>query len=89
MKKMSQSDTPPKKPPPVSTPTSGAALEHWKREFLSGLGHDLRTPLTSLQIYAALIYRRLRKGRPVEPRHVEQVLRLSKKLASILDDVID
>ncbi len=57
-----------------------------KDQFVSRVGHDLRTPLANIKLYAEL----LKKGRPEKREEYQQVLmQQAARLQKLLDDLLD
>jgi signal transduction histidine kinase len=63
-------------------------LERRKDEFISMASHELKTPVTSLKIYAQLLQRQFRKEKiknEIMPKMERQVDKLTKLIADLLD----
>jgi PAS domain S-box-containing protein len=64
-------------------------------EFLSIASHELRTPITSLQLTMQILARQIDKGvkAALTPEHIQEVTRLSQKqitqLVRLMDDMLD
>lgn len=59
--------------------------ERQQQEFLAAVAHDLRTPLTSLKGYAALMQRRA----AFDPRHMGIIAAQAGRLERLVNDVLE
>ncbi|MFH0809965.1 MAG: ATP-binding protein [Pseudomonadota bacterium] len=57
-----------------------------KDEFLSMASHELKTPVTSIQLLSELV---MRHPDRVKPQHMETVLRQANQLTSLINDLLD
>jgi PAS domain S-box-containing protein len=63
-----------------------------KAEFVANMSHELRTPLTAIIGFAQLTQMNVGGGEPLPPKHaeaLERILRNSRHLLSLIDDVLD
>ncbi|MGZ6123960.1 MAG: hybrid sensor histidine kinase/response regulator [Myxococcales bacterium] len=73
---------------------AGAVLEAAEREsrkdrFLSLAAHELKTPLTSIKGFSYSLARRLEKGEPCDPRHVQVLERQAERLHALLEETLE
>ena len=62
-------------------------VERWRDLFLGALGHDLRTPLTSILTTADMISR---QRPPAEMQmHIERMVRGGERMSELLNDLLD
>lgn len=67
-----------------------AELEKAKSSFLSGVSHDLRTPLTSIKVAAGLLTeRRQEDGDDSERSLLASLRRNTERLEKLVDDILD
>src|SRR5437763_1312999 len=68
-----------------------AAAERKSRKdrFLSMAAHELKTPLTSIKGFSYSLARRLEKGEPSDPRHVQVLERQAERLHSLLEEMLE
>lgn len=65
-------------------------LDEMKDNFISLASHELRTPVTALQGFATLAYRKLKSGKVEEAtRDVEMVDKSAEGIASLVNDLLD
>ncbi len=60
-----------------------------KSEILDVAAHELRTPLTSLKLQAQMFDRSVKEGKQLLPRQSEQLLQQVRRLAALIDNLID
>ncbi len=60
-----------------------------KDEWLTVASHELKTPLTPLQVLLQLMGRRLKRGEQVDLAHVDRCLAQVNKLTRIINDLLD
>src|SRR5439155_9058574 len=69
------------------------AVLRGRDEFLAVAAHELRTPITSLQLYAQYLARQLNDAVPVDPEHLARGMRIiseqSGKLARLISQLLD
>jgi len=58
---------------------AAAERESRKDRFLSLAAHELKTPLTSIKGFSYSLARRLEKGEPTDPRHVQVLERQAER----------
>jgi signal transduction histidine kinase len=68
---------------------AAAERESRKDRFLSLAAHELKTPLTSIKGFSYSLARRLEKGEPCDPRHVQVLERQAERLHSILEEMLE
>ncbi len=68
---------------------AAAERESRKDRFLSLAAHELKTPLTSIKGFAYSLARRLEKGEPSDPRHVQVLERQAERLHSLLEEMLE
>ena len=86
------------KPAPAAAPPEeqdllgGASAEEEasrKDRFLSLAAHELKTPLTSIKGFSYSLARRMEKGEPCDPRHVQVLERQAERLHSLLEELLE
>src|SRR3954466_9042652 len=60
-----------------------------KDRFLSLAAHELKTPLTSIKGFSYSLARRLEKGEPCDPRHVQVLERQGGGGALLLEEMLE
>ncbi len=73
---------------------AGAVLASAEREarkdrFLSLAAHELKTPLTSIKGFSYSLARRIERGEPCDPRHVQVLERQAERLHSLLEEMLE
>ena len=68
---------------------AAAERESRKDRFLSLAAHELKTPLTSIKGFSYSLARRLEKGEPSDPRHVQVLERQAERLHSLLEEMLE
>jgi signal transduction histidine kinase/CheY-like chemotaxis protein len=68
---------------------AAAEREARKDRFLSLAAHELKTPLTSIKGFSYSLARRLEKGEPCDPRHVQVLERQAERLHSLLEEMLE
>ena len=68
---------------------AAAERESRKDRFLSMAAHELKTPLTSIKGFSYSLARRLEKGEPSDPRHVQVLERQAERLHSLLEEMLE
>ena len=68
---------------------AAAERESKKDRFLSLAAHELKTPLTSIKGFSYSLARRLEKGEPSDPRHVQVLERQAERLHSLLEEMLE
>jgi signal transduction histidine kinase/CheY-like chemotaxis protein len=68
---------------------AAAERESRKDRFLSLAAHELKTPLTSIKGFSYSLARRLEKGEPCDPRHVQVLERQAEKLHALLEETLE
>jgi signal transduction histidine kinase/CheY-like chemotaxis protein len=68
---------------------SAAERESRKDRFLSLAAHELKTPLTSIKGFSYSLARRLEKGEPTDPRHVQVLERQAERLHALLEEMLE
>jgi len=68
---------------------AAAERESRKDRFLSLAAHELKTPLTSIKGFAYSLSRRLEKGEPSDPRHVQVLERQAERLHGLLEEMLE
>lgn len=68
---------------------AAAERESRKDRFLSLAAHELKTPLTSIKGFSYSLARRLEKGEPCDPRHVQVLERQAERLHSLLEEMLE
>jgi len=66
-----------------------ARLNRLKDEFLSMASHELKTPVTSIKIYAQLALRKPEVAAPELPRMLATIDRQADRLVSLVNDLLD
>jgi signal transduction histidine kinase/CheY-like chemotaxis protein len=66
-----------------------AERESRKDRFLSLAAHELKTPLTSIKGFSYSLARRLEKGEPCDPRHVQVLERQAERLHALLEEMLE
>lgn len=71
--------------------TQRKALERQKDDFISVASHELKTPLTSMKVFAQSLLRgaRRREGGEVEVQQLEVINRQIDKLVSLIRNILD
>lgn len=65
------------------------ALNSAKDDWLSVASHELKTPLTPLQLNLQLMQRRLKRGEAITPELIERSLTQVKVLIRLIDDLLE
>lgn len=60
-----------------------------KDEYLSRISHELRTPLNSIRGFAQLIDMNMRYDRPINKKHVRNIVKGSDHLLKLIDEVLE
>jgi signal transduction histidine kinase len=68
---------------------AAAERESRKDRFLSLAAHELKTPLTSIKGFSYSLARRLEKGEPCDPKHVQVLERQAEKLHALLEEMLE
>jgi signal transduction histidine kinase len=68
---------------------AAAERESRKNRFLSLAAHELKTPLTSIKGFSYSLARRLEKGEPCDPRHVQVLERQAERLHALLEETLE
>lgn len=68
---------------------AAAERESRKDRFLSMAAHELKTPLTSIKGFSYSLARRLEKGEPCDPRHVQVLERQAERLHALLEETLE
>jgi signal transduction histidine kinase/CheY-like chemotaxis protein len=68
---------------------AAAERESRKDRFLSIAAHELKTPLTSIKGFSYSLARRLEKGEPCDPRHVQVLERQAERLHGLLEETLE
>ena len=68
---------------------AAAERESRKDRFLSLAAHELKTPLTSIKGFSYSLARRLEKGEPCDPRHVQVLERQAERLHGLLEETLE
>ena len=68
---------------------AAAERESRKDRFLSLAAHELKTPLTSIKGFSYSLARRLEKGEPSDPRHVQVLERQAERLHALLEEMLE
>src|SRR5262249_6791276 len=68
---------------------AAAERESRKDRFLSLAAPELKTPLTSIKGFAYSLARRLEKGEPSDPRHVQVLERQAERLHALLEEMLE
>ncbi len=64
------------------------ALDDAKTSFVAAVSHELRTPLALIDGYTQSLLH-LDLDRPTTHRHIERIAEASRRLATLVDDIID
>jgi signal transduction histidine kinase/ActR/RegA family two-component response regulator len=68
---------------------AAAERESRKDRFLSLAAHELKTPLTSIKGFSYSLARRLEKGEPCDPKHVQVLERQAERLHALLEEMLE
>jgi two-component system CheB/CheR fusion protein len=60
-----------------------------KSKFLTNMSHEIRSPMSAILGYSEISLRELRDGQPVDPEHLETVIRNGRFLLRIINDILD
>ncbi len=68
---------------------AAAERDSRKDRFLSLAAHELKTPLTSIKGFSYSLARRLERGEPCDPRHVQVLERQAERLHGLLEETLE
>jgi signal transduction histidine kinase len=68
---------------------AAAEREARKDRFLSLAAHELKTPLTSIKGFSYSLARRLERGEPCDPKHVQILERQAERLHALLEEMLE
>jgi len=68
---------------------AAAERESRKDRFLSLAAHELKTPLASIKGFSYSLARRLEKGEPCDPKHVQVLERQAERLHALLEEMLE
>lgn len=68
--------------------TAKRESEKLKQEFFSNVSHELKTPITSIQGYAELLYNDFAKNREQEKEFLKIIQKESNNITSLLDNIL-
>jgi signal transduction histidine kinase len=68
---------------------AAAERESRKDRFLSLAAHELKTPLTSIKGFSYSLARRLERGEPCDPKHVQVLERQAERLHALLEEMLE
>ncbi|TWT53830.1 Autoinducer 2 sensor kinase/phosphatase LuxQ [Rubripirellula amarantea] len=60
-----------------------------KSKFLTNMSHEIRSPMSAIIGFSDIALRDLSDGKPVEPEHLETVIRNGRFLLGIINDILD
>ena len=69
--------------------TDRKRLEEERIQMLNVVSHELKTPLTSIKALAQVSYRRVRRGKPVDERHLERLEQDVSRMERLVNDLLD
>lgn len=69
--------------------TERMRLEEERMQMLNVVSHELKTPLTSIKALAQVSYRRARRGKPVDERHLERLEQDVARMERLVNDLLD
>lgn len=64
-------------------------LEAERMQMLNLVSHELKTPLTSIKALAQVSYRRARRGKAVDERHLERLVQDVARMERLVNDLLD
>lgn len=69
--------------------TERKRIEDERVQMLNVVSHELKTPLTSIKALAQVSYRRARRGKPVDERHLERLEQDVTRMERLVNDLLD
>lgn len=65
------------------------SVEKLKKQFLAQATHELKTPISVIQGYAELVYDGMYKSEEEKEGYIENILRETESMSTLLNDVLD